>query len=425
VRLRGISRWAAAALAGAVLVGAAQAGAMAGGTTLAGVRGEPGGGDLMGVFCTSSVNCWAVGASFLAAREEQLSEILHWDGSAWSQVAVPNPSRTAQVDFSELFAVRCTAPGNCWAVGEYHVFDGAMFNEALHWNGSAWSVVSAPQPGGRIGGSVNGLFDVVCRSSANCWAVGHYGKLRDAASSVERNEVLHWNGRKWALQRTPDPGGTSRGDINQLNSVRCATAHSCLAVGSTSTAAVSSHTGLNEVLRWDGRKWLTASVPSPGGPPGTGGFSELVYLTCTSPANCWAVGDYGAPGTVLSQILHWNGIAWSQASVPELGGTGSPAIQRLSGVTCSSATNCWAVGSYVLGNDTGAALNEALHWDGGAWSLVSTPDPGGVDNNAVNQLNAVRCTSRTDCWTVGTAGPSLSAAGNEALRWDGTIWSAG
>jgi hypothetical protein len=50
---------------------------------------------------------------------------------------------------------------------------------------------------------------------------------------------------------------------------------------------------------------------------------------------------------------------------------GGPAVpspglsSSLQGVTCTSARNCWAVGSY----DHGAGpLNHALHWDGTSWS---------------------------------------------------------
>lgn len=49
-------------------------------------------------------------------------------------------------------------------------------------------------------------------------------------------------------------------------------------------------------------------------------------------------------------------------------GTRSGAMEQLNGGSCQSATNCWAVGSYVPpGGDTLATLNQALHWDGGKW----------------------------------------------------------
>jgi hypothetical protein len=77
------------------------------------------------------------------------------------------------------------------------------------------------------------------------------------------------------------------------------------------------------------------------------------------------------------------------------------------------------------GGDTLATLNLAVHWNGRAWSLVTTPDPGGFDVNGFNELVAVRCTSAINCWAVGEAGSLTTSLVGEALHWDGGIWSAG
>jgi hypothetical protein len=384
---------------------------------------QPGvGGDLQGIFCTSPANCWAVGF-YVPARgqETELNEVLHWNGSAWSAVSVPNPAGTASGDFNQLFAVRCTASSNCWAVG--NAGNPARPLQALHWNGRKWSLVRTPQPAGVAAFGISGLFDVACRSASNCWAVGDYMKGR-----TELNLAVHWNGRTWSLVRTPQPAGTGADDANALDSVRCISASTCLAVGAA--GMITSPFGArNEVLRWNGRTWSSLLVPSPGGNPRTGGFSELIGLACASATSCWAVGDYGhfLTQTFLSQTLHWNGRRWSLVAVPEPGGTGNGANQVLFGVTCSSPANCWAVGDYVpSGGDTLATLNLAVHWNGAAWSLVTTPDPAGFDVGDFNDLVAVRCTSAVNCWAVGQARSLKNGSlAGEALHWDGGIWSAG
>src|SRR5262249_52730934 len=136
------------------------------------------------------------------------------------------------------------------------------------------------------------------RASANCWAVGRYRELVQH-HTVELNEALHWEGRTWGGVHTPDPGGTAPKDGDAPIDIRCPAPHSCIAVGLTSKSGKSggpAMTGLNEVLRWNGRNWHTAAVPSPGGPASGGGFSELLSLTCTSSHNCYAAGDYGSLG---------------------------------------------------------------------------------------------------------------------------------
>jgi hypothetical protein len=71
------------------------------------------------------------------------------------------------------------------------------------------------------------------------------------------------------------------------------------------------------------------SVPHPGS------SSELLGLSCPSPGSCWAVGDYiNGNGADLNQALHWNGARWSSVSVPSPGGTAARSV--LFGVRCTA-----------------------------------------------------------------------------------------
>jgi hypothetical protein len=374
---------------------------------------------LQGVYCTSRVSCWAVG-SYKPSKTVSLNEILHWNGRAWVRVSAPSPAGTASGDVSMLAAVRCAGARDCWAVGTYQRKLGAVFSQALHWTGRKWFRVAIPAaPGGSRPGDISELFDVVCTSSASCFAVGDFGVSVNRI--VEQNEALHWNGRKWSLIKTPNPGGTLVGDLNSLRSIRCTSQVDCLAVGTYGTLS----TMLNETLRWNGRRWLTLSAPNPAG-TGGGDINVLSGLACSSPGNCWAVGTSGsvvAPSASLqNQVLHWNGTAWSQVTAP----TPDAVENLLSFVTCSSSTNCWAVGTSIsidAANETVTGSNQALQWDGGMWSLVETPDPGGIAIGALNQLNAVRCPSRTDCWAVGVAAKNVGPTFGQILRWTGAKWS--
>jgi hypothetical protein len=186
---------------------------------------------LFGVYCTSLANCWAVGFyQPSSGTEGEFNEALHWNGTTWSQVTTPNPGGTASGDVSALFSVRCTSASNCWAAGESQASaaGGAMLNQALHWNGRKWSLAATPNPGGTSASSdVSQLFDVVCPSATNCWAVGQAG----SSLAQTANQALHWNGTAWKRVTTPNPGGTSANDVNTLSSVRCPAARTCLAAG--------------------------------------------------------------------------------------------------------------------------------------------------------------------------------------------------
>jgi hypothetical protein len=399
----------------------------------AGVRGaarsvpKPGAtSDLDGVYCTAFVNCWAVGS--YVSGQATLNQVLHWTGKKWARVSVPNPAGTGAGAQNELFAVRCAKPSDCWAVGDRTKAGGPQLDQALHWNGKRWSKVSTPTPGGTLRSDFNQLFEVTCASASNCWAVGDYGSQPGLSSEVALTQALHWNGKTWSQVHTPNPAGTSNTDGNVLDSVRCSSATNCWAVGAYGVITLPER-ALTLALHWNGKKWAKVATPNPAG-TATGDLNELIGLSCTSASNCWAAGEDGTFATQITLVtlaLHWNGKKWSQATTPNPGGTATASINELSAVSCTNTTNCWAVGEYegsvgTSGHDT---LNLALRWTGKKWVRGTTPSPGGTADNDTSFLFGVRCTSTTHCWAVGGAAHNSGPQFNQALRWNGTKWAAG
>ena len=322
--------------------------------------------ELFGVRCTTAKNCWAVG--FYERHGVQLDEAIHWNGKNWSRVATPTPGGTLPDDFNELFDVACTSPGNCWADGEYGVIANdseVIENQALHWNGRTWSLIRTPNPGGTASNGVNALGSIRCTSARNCWAVGSYGSI--APGGALFNEALHWNGRKWSLTAVPDTE-TAIGDLNELEGLSCTSAANCWASGSDGTSGSSAVT-LNQVLHWNGRKWSEVSTPEP---DGTGPFASniLVSVSCSSPVSCWTVGYLGSfsGGPILNEALHWNGKHWSVASTPDPGGSGDDDHSILYGVRCTSRTSCWAVGQAQPSGES--VQSQLVHWNGAKWSAA-------------------------------------------------------
>ena len=173
--------------------------------------------ELAGVSCPLPRSCWAVG-SYRNRSGALVNQALHWNGARWSRVSVPSPGGTASRRVSLLIGVRCTSSANCWAVGGYINRNAALLSQALHWNGRTWSRVLTPEPGGTRAGANSMLSDVACTASANCWAVGLY----DNGNGASLNQALHWNGTKWSRVPTPDPNGAGAGASKTLNGVTCA-----------------------------------------------------------------------------------------------------------------------------------------------------------------------------------------------------------
>ena len=368
---------------------------------------------LTGVYCTSRSNCWAAGPR-LNAADAIVNQMLHWNGRTWASVKVPDPAGTKATATNFLSAVRCTTAGNCWAVG-YYSSGGGSRDQMLHWNGRAWSAVRTPAPAGTGSTSQNVLTDVTCISAGNCWATGYFGK----AKSSTLNQVLHWNGKAWSRVRVPEPGGTGKQAESRLQSVRCPTSSRCLAVGSA-TKDANGGAELNQALTWAGRSWTSQRVPEPG--TGSQRADMLAGLGCGARNSCFAVGQAGFSGDrIFNVVLHWNGRSWARQYPPQQAGTGNGDENSLAWVTCTSARNCWAVGSAGQGGAVEFRRNQALHWTGKRWILVHTPNPAFASKDT-DVLLSVRCTDAANCWAVG----GWNHAGNvhnEMLRWNGRKWA--
>src|SRR5207244_6066002 len=126
---------------------------------------------------------------------------------------------------------------------------------------------------------------------------------------------------------------------------------------------------------------------------------------------CWAVG-YSSTGVANQTLIErWDGNSWSIVAHAD----SSPASNVLYGVTCVSATDCWAAG------DSTANSSQTLidRWDGNAWATVASPDTSATQNNS---LQRVTCTSPTDCWVIGHYNNG-NADQTLIERWDGTAWT--
>jgi hypothetical protein len=346
------------------------------------------------VATVTASDVWAVGACFNGNAPQTLTE--QWNGTAWKEVPTPDPGGVD--DRSQLNAAAATSADDVWAVGYYVDNDGNAHTVALHWNGTAWSRVATPNPG-----NDSELSGVAATSADNAWAVGDTYN-----GTAQQTVVLHWNGTKWTRTASPDPGGTAYN--NTLNAVAATSASNAWAVGDYITSAGASQT---LTQHWNGTTWSTVTSPSPGS-----NTNDLTGVAATS-AGAWAVGYVNGPSTE-SLILSWNGTAWTQQTAPSPAGAISPG---LTGITATSATNAWAVGSYLVsGVDSDPELTLVLHWNGTAWSVVSSPSPGATGSQ--NVLSAVGALSASHAWAVGYY-DSAYATPSQTLteRWNGTAWT--
>ena len=142
---------------------------------------------------------------------------------------------------------------------------------------------------------------------------------------------------------------------------------------------------------------------------------HLQAMSAVSASDLWAVG-YAAPAgsSSVTRAEHWNGRSWRQVATPVIDGSTQ---SDLDGVSADTASDVWAVGSYVDQSGTGDTLAE--HWDGTAWVQVPTPNPSG---SSYSVLSAVVAVSPTSVWADGIYLASQGYVAPLLEHWNGHAW---
>ena len=202
-------------------------------------------------------------------------------------------------------------------------------------------------------------------------------------------------GSAWSIQPTPDqtvPNGA-------LLSSSCTSPRACTAVGHHTDG-----TGVIAPLAesWDGTSWRTQATPVPAGAI----QAQLLGVSCPAARTCTAVGfSINSAGNDVPLAERWNGTSWKIQPVPNpAGATGT----QLSGVSCSAANACTAVG-------TAPNATLAERWNGTSWRIQATPNPPGA---FFAQLSSVSCPTASTCTAVGHYSNAASATFTLAVGHD-------
>jgi hypothetical protein len=335
------------AMVGVLLMTASGAGASSSWTRIPSPN-SPGSNELLGAAGSDSTHVWAVGRVVSdSSPSTWRSLILRWNGSVWSPV--PHPAFAENHLLSDVDA---PGAGDAWAVGNRWLSSGGVNTLVEHWDGSAWRVVTSPNPNP---GSINQLLDVKAVPSQpnSVWAVGSYDD--PATAYGELTLTMRRTRGRWRV--VPSPNVTSD---NHLEAVDATGPNDAWAVGWGSTGQFGG-TAVPIILHWDGTRWSTASITDPA-------QMMLFGVRAVSPNDVWAVGHTypGGPHWV-PVVLHWDGSAWTRATIPSFDHGG-----QLRDVVSLSPPSVHAVGFAGEGTNSSTL---ALRWNGTSWVRELTPSP--------------------------------------------------
>jgi hypothetical protein len=385
---------------------------------------------LLDVSCSDPSNCTAVGG-YRNSSNVQVSFAVRWNGTAWTHHTTPNPTGSSN---TVLQNISCADQNWCVAVGDW-LNSGTWQPMAQSWNGSSWSLDSAPSPTGATFGLLEG---VACRIS--CMAIGWYtdsagvnktlGEVRSTPSWIQKtlptplaNEALrditcyHSNGcfavgtgashariysggsGSWIHFDTPEPSGAT---FSQLRGVHCITGDFwCAAVGTYTPSGGSPLP--YAATDADSGAWDVHAVPTPGGASGA-----LNDVYCFLSLACMGVGHHIDGANPRTFASFWNGSTWTTRTPLNVGSDENV----LKGVSCpTSSLDCIAVG-YARVN--GVYQPMVQRWSSFTWAIHTSPLPSGVSSG---RLHGVSCTitSPVTCMAVGEADSHTYA-----VRWNGS-----
>jgi len=366
---------------------------------------------LSGVAVAGPDDVWAVGSTASRGGTPQtLAE--HWNGSAWAIVNAPDAGNARGLGGDALTAVSVVSPDDVWAVG--YIGDpitsyvngvpAIPVGETLveHWDGTSWSIVTAPDVGSRDGTApLDVLTAVDALGSADVYAVGvTEWPLQDPSFAPVAAQPLveHWDGTRWSIIGVPDPEAAAPD--------------------------------------WAISPPSAAPGPPPTQPPGAGpiGSAALLGVAAGSPDDVWLVGGYQrdagyttySPSPWKTLTEHWDGTSWQIVDAPdatlpeEVNGT-IEANDILAAADGAAAGGIWAVGGALPSSGL------TLRLSGSTWKLVASPAVSVPDQPVTGSspasptefmqgsspLAAVASVTADDAWAVGAI----------IEHWDGSAWA--
>jgi hypothetical protein len=240
--------------------------------------------------------------------------------------------------------------------GTYNDSSGNRPGLVLTGAGTSWTATEAPKPAGAGADPADdpaGLGSVACSSASSCAAAGNYTD----SSGNPQGWLLTGSGTSWTATEAPLPAGAAADPADELFSVACPSASSCVAVGSYTD---SSGNRQGWLLTGSGTSWTATEAPLPAGAGDE--LAGLYSVACPSASSCVAAGYYtDSSGNLQGLLLTGSGTSWTATEVPLPAGAAADPEAALYSVACPSASSCVAAGYYTdsSGNRQGVLISGA------------------------------------------------------------------
>lgn len=305
----------------------------------------------------------------------------------WVQHTLPAVPGAASVT---LHDVDGTSPTDVWVVGSSLVSNSGGARQdtlVMHYDGTAWSLVPAPNPVGP-GGPFNAFHAVKAFAPDDVWVAGYWRNLGLNFLPQSDLYVAHWDGSSWTPVVTT--AASPNGNGHQIGDIVASGPDDVWFLGRVTTSQIRPL-----ALHWDGSGMQFRYGPSPTSAP----LANVEFRSgaAIAPNDVWLVG--GGPNYLMTSpyLVHGNGAA--MAVVP---GATSGSTYRISSVAAAATDDVWVLGEEQIGSNLDVLL---WRWDGQAWSPAPQWQPGFYAH----------------CLHAASAGLFAGGLGG-VQHWNGTSW---
>jgi hypothetical protein len=320
-------------------------------------------------------------------------------GSALTPPGLSSLEQGAGPASSDVSVVSCASAGNCSAAGYYprpagqgggNNLAGYVVNKV---NGTWRNVIKiagitlSPSGGGRVQ-----PLSVSCAKAGECSVVGAYEVAPSAPGHAFITSEVH--GTWHAATAVPGIVALDNGGNAYLESVSCTSPGNCSAGGGYSAS-----TGIGQAFAVDEIDGIWHSAVTVPGITGLNhGGAAITSISCVSPGNCSADGQYrdSAGRTQAFAVNKVNGTWHKAIAIPGIVALNPGGFAVVASVSCASAGNCSAGGTYTDGSKHVQAfiVNEV----NGTWhQAIKVPGTTALEQGGGAGLNSVSCASAGNC----------------------------
>src|SRR5215813_4120456 len=357
--------------------------------------------DVSSVSCTWGGYC-AVGGYYTDGAHHGQAFVASQRRGVWGTATrVPGLGALNTGDEAQVTSVSCTSAGNCAAGGTYtnkraHRQAFVVSERSGVW-GKAIQIPGLAALTG--GGKIVILYSLSCSSAGNCSAGG---LSSDGRGNRQAFVVTERNGVWGKALQVPDSAALNTGGYSLVTSVSCASAGSCSAGGWYTQGrfvhfqafVVGEHKGV----------WGKA-IPVPGlAALNTDQEAQITSVSCGSPGDCAAVGFYTHKMRRQAFVASEHSGVWRKAvPMPGLAALNSGGGALATSVSCASAGDCAAGGWYKYGARSSHWQPFVIGETNGTWRQARTV-PGAVilNTGGRGQLASVSCSSAGNCAAGGS-----------------------